>query len=123
MINLTKLTIFARRVERQTIEKLHADDLACDANVRNARVTVKPGKKYAKVDIGSSGRYMVEVSTGNIFGIKAYGQIHKGHFYGTLDTIDDYFWGEYYPIKYEKPTPTQMGSIPKLTFAPETAAV
>lgn len=119
MIDMTKLTIFARRVERQTIERL--GPLTCQDNIRNSRVTVKPGKKYAKVDIGHSGRYMVEMETGNIFGIKAYGQIHRGHFYGTLDTIDDYFWGEYYPVKYENPTPLD-GGVPKLTFAPEPAA-
>ena len=38
---------------------------------------------------------MVELSTGNIYGIKAYGVIHRGHFYGTLDTINDYDWSEY----------------------------
>ena len=61
--------------------------------------SVKPGAKYDKVNVGTSGRYMVEVRTGNIFGIKGYGKPHKGHFYGTLDTITDYFWGNYYPEK------------------------
>ena len=56
--------------------------------------TVKPGKKYIKVDIGTSGAYMVDLE-GNIYGIKAYGVVHKGHQYGTLDTIDAYYWGEY----------------------------
>ncbi len=44
---------------------------------------------------------MVENETGNIYGIKAYGVIHKGHFYGTLDTINLYFWGEYRAVKRE----------------------
>ncbi len=49
------------------------------------QVTIKPGPKYTKIDIGSSGRFMVVNETGQIFGIKAYGVIHRGHFYGTLD--------------------------------------
>jgi hypothetical protein len=46
--------------------------------------------KYIKIDAGTSGKYMVEVATGNIYGIKAYGVIHKGHFYGN---IEDFFNG------------------------------
>lgn len=57
----------------------------------------KPGKKFVRVNIGSSGRYMVDLSDGTIYGIKGYGVVHYGHVYGTLDTINDWFWGEYYP--------------------------
>ena len=56
---------------------------------------IKMGRKYANVDVGSSGRYMIELSTGAIYGIKAYGVIHRGHAYGTLDTVDAYDWGGY----------------------------
>uniref|UniRef100_A0A6H2A5Q4 Uncharacterized protein n=1 Tax=viral metagenome TaxID=1070528 RepID=A0A6H2A5Q4_9ZZZZ len=59
---------------------------------------VIPGKKYTKVDVGSSGKFMID-SDGNIFGIKGYGVIHRGHHYGTLNTVNQYFWGEYHPIK------------------------
>ena len=51
-----------------------------------------------KVDVGNSGKYMVDAE-GNIFGIKAYGVIHRGHSYGTLDTIEDYNWGGYVGYK------------------------
>jgi hypothetical protein len=61
-------------------------------------VNIIPGKKYTKVDIGSSGKYMVD-ENGNIFGIKAYGVVHRGHHYGTLDTIHDWYWGDYSPEK------------------------
>ena len=54
-----------------------------------------PGRKYIKVDVGSSGKYMVDTATGEIFGIKGYGQVHKGHRYGTLDTIHEWNWGGY----------------------------
>ena len=67
-------------------------------------VKVKMGRKYANVDVGSSGRYMVELSTGAIYGIKAYGVIHRGHFYGTLDTISEWNWGGYTASKRQMVT-------------------
>lgn len=57
--------------------------------------SIKPGKKYTKIDVGTSGKYMVDNATGEIFGIKGYGTIHRGHRYGTLDTIEDFNWGGY----------------------------
>jgi len=42
---------------------------------------------------------MVELSTWSIYGIKAYGVIHRGHYYGTLDTIADYDWSDYTAFK------------------------
>lgn len=91
----TKLKSFAEVLEKHTIARLHRDDLACQCNLDNAKTTTHTGKKYARVDIGSSGRYMVVIDTGEIFGIKAYGVIHKGHRYGTLDTVSEWFWGGY----------------------------
>ncbi len=60
---------------------------------------VKPGKKYTKVDVGDSGKYMVVNDTGEIFGVKAYGVIHRGHRYGTLDTINEFYWGDYTAVR------------------------
>jgi len=40
-----------------------------------------------------------------IYNVKPYvllnkdGVIHKGHHYGNLDTINEWFWGKYYPVK------------------------
>lgn len=59
------------------------------------RAKVVPGKKYTKVDFGHSGKYMVVNDTGEIFGIKAYGVIHRGHKFGTLDTIHEWNWSGY----------------------------
>lgn len=65
------------------------------------RVEVRPGKVYTKIDRGPAhnmaGMLMIEHGTGNVYGIKAYGKVHKGHAYGTLDTIADWYWGDYYP--------------------------
>lgn len=115
-----KIAAFAKLVEDQQIQNLRDKRLDCEANIKNARTSVKTGKKFAKVDVGTSSRYMVEMSTGNIFGTKGYGQVHRGHFYGTVDTINEYFWGEYYPERLASPLPKQGSSfIPKLTHAPE----
>ena len=63
------------------------------------RVRVTDGPKYTKVDIGPehnmSGKYMIDNATGEIFGIKGYGRVHKGHTYGTLATAGDWYWGGY----------------------------
>jgi hypothetical protein len=63
------------------------------------KTSIKPGKKYTKIDLGSSGKLMVDNQTEIIYGIKGYGKVHKGHSYGTLDTINQYYWGTYYPFK------------------------
>ena len=89
---------FAELLEKEQIEDLHRRKMACPANISNCRVSVKSGNKYTKVDVGGSGKYMVD-KQGNIFGIKAYGVIHKGHFFGALDTIDDYSWGGFRGVK------------------------
>ena len=114
-----KILAFAQLVETEQIQHLRDKHLDCKANLNNARVHVHDGKKYVRVDIGNSGRYMVEWATGNIYGVKAYGVVHKGHFYGTVDTIGDWNWGDYYPTKKVNPTPLGRLSIPKLTFAPK----
>ena len=58
-------------------------------------VSVKMGSKFARVDVGSSGKYMVDLETGDLYGIKAYGVVHRGHRYGTLDTIQEWDWSGY----------------------------
>jgi len=98
-----KLERFRARVEAEQFQNLQrkAPKLA-EICPDYYAVTIKPGKKYTKVDVGTSGKFMV-TQDGEIFGIKGYGVIHRGHRYGTLDTIDQYWWGEYGPIKGGKP--------------------
>ena len=94
-----KLKRFAKVIERQTKESLQRKfGLTYPGWEKDAKVTIKPGKKYIKVDVGTSGKFMVDMD-GNIFGIKGYGVVHKGHCYGTLETIEQYFWGDYHPVK------------------------
>jgi len=68
-------------------------------NSKPEPITVKPGSKYIKIDVGRSGKYIVEVSTGIIYGIKAYGVIHRGYRFGNLDTINDWDWSGYRALK------------------------
>ncbi len=88
---------FAKVVEEQQIARLNSDSIVHADNVHNCRTEVLSGRKYTKVNLGGAGKYMID-REGNIFGIKAYGVIHRGHQYGTLDTVHNYFWGGYAPI-------------------------
>jgi len=94
-----KLMALAVLLQAETQHRLREQNLDCEANLHNAQTWVKFGNTYDKIDIGNSGRLMVEARTETIYGIKGYGKVHKGHVYGTLDTIDDWFWGEYYPVR------------------------
>ncbi len=92
---------FAALVQEQTLASLlkRHPDYPQKCLAHQTGVKVKPGKKYTKVDVGRSGKYMVVNDTGEIFGIKAYGVIHRGHAYGTLETIAQWYWGEYNAYK------------------------
>ena len=94
-----KIEIFAQLLELQQVESLHRRKLDCQANLDGVKTTIKPGKKYTKVNVGYSGKYMVEHSTGDIYGIKGYGVINRKHRFGNLGTINDYYWGEYRGFK------------------------
>ena len=94
-----QLQALANTITAQQWDHLIAAHLDCEANLQGSVAVVRPGRKYAKIDIGSSGRYMVEMTTGRIYGIKSYGVIHRGHYFGTLDTISDWNWGGYHAGK------------------------
>ena len=61
----------------------------------NYTAHVHMGKKFDRVDVGGSGKYMVDMETGVIYGVKGYGVAHRGHVFGTLDTIADWIWSGY----------------------------
>jgi hypothetical protein len=90
-----KLEQFRALFEADTIRGYLSKGYNLDLHKRNYEASVKIGSKYARVDRGGSGVYMVDLSTGEIFGVKAYGVIHRGHRYGTLDTINAYDWSGY----------------------------
>ena len=98
MKTVADLAPFAALVEQQQREAFARDypgpyfDERCDSA---CKVSLKLGIKFGRVDVGDSGKYMVDLETGEIFGIKGYGVVHRGHRYGTLDTIQDWDWSGY----------------------------
>lgn len=114
----TLMAAFCGLLERQQEERLVAQGMTPARH--NVKVTAKTGRRFVNVDIGTGGRYMVEILTGNIFGIKGYGQVHRGHFYGTLETTGEYFWGDYYPERLDGKLKKQKGNAaPVITHAPK----
>lgn len=93
-MNVAKLQLLCDKITNQSRELLKIHELDCESNLLNAKAIYKIKKKYAYIDVGQSGKYLIN-NNNEIFGIKAYGVINKIHFYGTLDTIDDYYWGDY----------------------------
>ena len=84
---------FCTLVRESELRRLVSWGTDCELNRDQAHPIVrKPGKKYTKVDIGrpgadyASGKYMIVNETGDVYGIKAYGVIHKGKHYGNLNT-------------------------------------
>ena len=96
---LKAINELAALVTKETQERLIATGLGCEVNPKNAEASFHVSRKYTRLDIGYSGRYMIENETGRIYGIKAYGVPNKKHYYGTLGTITDYYWGGYRPQK------------------------
>lgn len=89
----TKLKAFRAVLEAAQRQRLINEGFEPERHRHDCRV--KMGRKYANVDVGDSGKYMVVLDSGEIFGIKGYGVIHRGHYYGTLDTIHEWDWAHY----------------------------
>ena len=92
---LTKFEELCAMIETQQRARLVADGMERLLDGPHYTGSIKMGRKYCNIDFGGSGKYMVELATGAIYGIKAYGVIHRGHQYGTLDTIKDWDWSGY----------------------------
>ena len=85
MVNGYKIEKFAQLVEEQELAALISLCGSSKGNETSYLTHIKPKRKYIYVDVGNSGRYIIEGE--NVFGCKAYGVIHRGHFFGTLDDI------------------------------------
>ena len=96
----TKLEAFRAHLEDETIRGYREKGFTLAHHVGNYECKIRIGRKYANVDRGRSGAYMVVLATGEIFGIKAYGVIHKGHQYGNLDTIGAWDWSGYRAVRH-----------------------
>ena len=50
MENITnKLENFAKLLEKEQIERLYKQDMACQANINNSKTSIKEGKKYESI--------------------------------------------------------------------------
>lgn len=66
-------------------------------NTRRELVTVNPGKKYVKIDVGPSGKFMFNMQDCHLYFIKGYGVINKKKDFGSLALIiqKDFDWDGY----------------------------
>ena len=94
-----KLEAFAERVETEQRARYARDYPTIEPEIvtRDCRVVIKDGARWTRVDVGTSGKFMVD-RDGAIYGIKGYGKVHPKKRYGTLDTIDEWEWGGYEPL-------------------------
>lgn len=113
-MTIEKLAALILEQQRERLARLYSQSQA-DAEA----VEIRPGRVYTKIDRGPrwgdgptdhnmSGFLMVENATGAIYGIKAYGKVHKGHYYGTLADAGQWYWGEYGPRRL--PVPAAAGT-------------
>ncbi len=115
-----KIEAFAALVQAQHEARHTANGSRLEFVKQWSQTTIKPGSKFTKVDVGNSGKYMVENETGNIFGIKGYGVVHRGHWFGTVETINEYYWGDYSPRRLDGTLKTQKANgYPVITHAPK----
>lgn len=104
-----KLDAFVALAEKETHERMEAngfDSLLRSAKEQGRRTYYQWGydekgtKRFVRVwrENGTqpSVAYFVERDTGVIFGAKGWKAYNPNHEYGTLDTIDEYMWGEHY---------------------------
>lgn len=96
---MDKINALCKMIEEQIRARMAAEGFSNILIGTHYTGSVKMGRKYANIDFGGSGKYMVELATGNIYGIKAYGVIHRGHQYGTLDTVNDWDWSGYTAVR------------------------
>jgi hypothetical protein len=93
-VDLTEKDYFAKaeKLADMITEALASHwDLHKNSNTMKAVPLKTKNQKYIKINMGTSGKFMVDVSNGAIYGIKGYGKINKDHKYGN---IEDYLSGK-----------------------------
>jgi uncharacterized membrane protein len=96
-MTIEQLAQLIQEQKRERLARLYSQEQA-----DRETVEIRPGPKYTKIDVGTSGFLMVDNATGEIFGIKGYGRVHPGRRYGTLATIGQWYWGDYYPQQHKE---------------------
>ena len=75
---------FAAGIEAAELAGMIRRKCDCESNRQSIKTRIVQGKKYTRVDIGTSAAYMID-QVGNIYGCKGYGIVNTLHRYGTLD--------------------------------------
>lgn len=52
--------------------------------LKSRRFTYKNRQKYIAIDSDGSGRFLVDKTDGQVYGIKGYGVVHTGYQYGNI---------------------------------------
>ena len=93
-----EISHLARLIEvQQEIEGIAATVLPdLPTGWHHKRVEIRRQHRYIYIDIGGSGRYMIDNATGQIFGIKAYGVVNRKKAFGTVHTVNEWNWGGYW---------------------------
>jgi len=89
------MTDIMQECERMRTELQTASDAMYQAQHQHWRdhpdhmdkITVVPGRVWIRIDIGTSGAFMVHGETGLVHGIKGYGTPHKKVVHGRIDQI------------------------------------
>jgi len=74
-----KVERFAQVFEKQQRDRIRRDHPGLIGTSDTYRSNVTRAAKYTRVDFNGSGHYMVDNATGEIFGIKGHGRIHRGY--------------------------------------------
>lgn len=111
----TKLADFIVRLEMEMngrIAKVHPillNSAIAEGRRTYEEISAEKGRRFYKVFSynGSqrSVRYFVERSTGIIFGAASWQKFNPNHEYGTLDTIAEWDWSDYY-AKHKQGNPS-----------------
>jgi len=96
---ISKLGDLVALITAQTKTRCNDQGLTYEGIERRWDVRIKPGKKYIKVDKDKSAFLMIDKSSRQIYGCKGYGVVNLRHQYGTLDTINNFNWGDHSPVR------------------------
>jgi len=82
-------------------------------------VIIKTGRKYTKIDVGSSGKFMLDNSNEHLYFIKGYGVIDRRKDFGFLPDIIqvNFAWDGYsiIPLKFAGTYASQFGYAGPIT--------
>lgn len=111
VINRVLVDNWCARITRETVDRLHADNLACQANIDQAQARVaRDGRRFIAISIGTGMRYFIDKRTGLIHPSASWKAPNLKRSFGTLDTVDDFYWGNYEAVA--KPgTPWKMKTL------------